>query len=225
MTLPPAPGPEGAAPACRPRTVPDPGRRRLGSALLAVPLARLAPAVAVLAPAAAAANEGIDVQRAALELTADGEAWMLAADFAVPLSPRVDEAVSRGVPLYFAVDFVLLRPRWYWFDERAVDITRTWRLAYHALTREYRLSTGGGLPQRFYTLAEAMAALSRVRGWRVVDAARVRGGTFEASVRMRLDLSQLPKPFQVGALTDRDWNLQSEWKRFLFNPEIPKSVQ
>ena len=41
---------------------------------------------------------------------------------------------------------------------------------------------------------------------------------------MRLDVSQLPRPFQVSAMTERDWNLQGEWKRFPFNPETAKSA-
>ena len=55
--------------------------------------------------------------------------------------------------------------------------------------------------------------------WTVIDAARVSAGSgYEAQVRMRLDVSMLPKPFQVTAITNRDWNLQAEWKRFKFNP-------
>ena len=41
---------------------------------------------------------------------------------------------------------------------------------------------------------------------------------------MRLDTAQLPKPFQVNALTNREWTLSSEWKRFRFNPETTKSA-
>lgn len=187
--------------------------------LLALPAAAALGAL----PGVASAADAIAVQRAALEPSADGDAWLLAADFDIELGARLIDAVNRGVPLYFVVEFILWRPRWWWFDERTVDIARTWRLAYHALTRQYRLAVDG-LQQRFDTLDEALAALSHVRGWRVLDRERAAGGVFDASVRMRLDLSQLPKPFQVSALTERDWNLQSEWKRFPFNPETAKSA-
>ena len=33
---------------------------------------------------------------------------------------------------------------------------------------------------------------------------------------MRLDQARLPKPFQITALTDSDWNPQSEWKGLSF---------
>ena len=191
---------------------------------MAAPLGPLA-AAAACAPRAAQARsaDSIEILRASLEPTVDGEAWALSADMALELGTRLIEAVNRGVPLYFVADFVLVRPRWWWFDERMVDVSQTWRLSYHALTRQYRLLLNG-LQQPFDTLDEALAALSRMRGWRVIERERARGGTFEASVRMRLDVSQLPKPFQVSAITERDWNLQSEWKRFPFNPETAKSA-
>jgi len=49
----------------------------------------------------------------------------------------------------------------------------------------------------------------------VVDADALDEGTvYEAAIRMRLDVSQLPKPFQINALASRDWNLSSEWFRW-----------
>ena len=42
--------------------------------------------------------------------------------------------------------------------------------------------------------------------------------SYEAGVRMRLDTAQLPKPFQLTAITNRDWALASDWKRFNFTP-------
>jgi len=96
--------------------------------------------------------------------------------------------------------------------------TQTHRLSYHALTRQYRVLLNG-VPQAFGTLADALDAMSRLRGWRVMPRDRVRGGTpYEGWVRLRLDTAQLPKPFQISALTNRDWNPQSEWKRFPFTP-------
>lgn len=173
----------------------------------------------------AVANDAIAVTSVRLEPSTDGEAWTLSGDFYIPLSSQLEDAVNRGVPLYFVVEFALTRPRWYWWDERTATATQTYRLAYHALTRQYRL-TISGFQQMFPTLAEAVATMSRIRGWRVVAAESVDpGGTYDAQIRMRLDISQLPKPFQVTAITNRDWNPQAEWKRFSFSPQIARSVQ
>jgi hypothetical protein len=171
---------------------------------------------AALAAASAARADEIEVADARLVATEDGV--VLAADFAFELNPRLAEAVTNGVPLYFAVEFELMRPRWYWFDEKAAAKRLQLRLSYHALSRYYRLSTGV-LQQNYPTLEEALNVLRRVRNWQVVDrGAGLTDANYEAAVRMRLDVTLLPKPFQLSALTSRDLNLESPWKRFGFRP-------
>ena len=131
---------------------------------------------------------------------------------------------QNGVALYFVVEFELVRPRWYWFDERAVASRLQYRLTYHPLSRQYRLWTGN-LHQPFISLAEALRVLGRVRSWVVLDRDQVSPDkTYEAAVRMRLDTTQLPKPFQVSAITNREWTLTSDWKRFVFVPSLAPVV-
>jgi len=123
--------------------------------------------------------------------------------------------VANGVPLYFRVDFELTRRRWYWFDDTAASRRVHLRLSYHALSRQYRLSTGP-LQQSFPTLEEALNVLKRVRNWLVVDrTVSFSDADYEAAVRIRLDTTLLPKPFQLSALTGRDLQLESPWKRFI----------
>lgn len=187
-----------------------------------LPAAMAAPAL-LLAPRAARA-EGMEVLRAGIEPAIDGEGWLLAADVAMQMSPRLEEAVSRGIPLYFVADFSLWRGRWWWFDDRVAEASQTWRLSYHALTRSWRV-TVNGYTSRHASLQEAVDTITRIRGWRVLERGSVRSGTpYEGTLRLRLDVSQLPKPFQLTALNERDWNLQTEWKRFPFNPETARSV-
>jgi len=168
----------------------------------------------VLALAAHAAS--IDVGQVRLDPTDEG--YAVNADFKVELSPRIEEALQSGVALYFNVEFELVRPRWYWFDERTVVSRLQYRLTYHPLSRQYRLWTGN-LHQPFQTLDEALRVLGRVRGWVVLERDQVSPErSYEAGVRMRLDTAQLPKPFQLTAITNRDWALASDWKRFNFTP-------
>ena len=158
----------------------------------------------------------IEVTDARLSATEDGVA--LAADFSFELGPRLAEIVVNGVPLYFAVEFELTRPRWYWFDEKTASRRLQLRLSYHALSRQYRLSTGV-LQQNYPTLDEALKVLRRVRNWMVVDrSVGLSEANYEAAVRMRLDVALLPKPFQLSALTSRELNLESPWRRFAFRP-------
>jgi hypothetical protein len=158
--------------------------------------------------------EVIDARLAASE----EEGLLLSADFAFEFNPRLSEAVANGVPLSFVVEFELKRPRWYWFDENAVSRRTQLRLSYHALSRQYRVSTGP-LHQNFSTLDDALDVVRRLRNWQVLDgSATLSGSSYEAAVRMRLDPAQLPKPLQLSALTNRELRLESPWKRFIFLP-------
>ena len=156
----------------------------------------------------------IDITNAQIEASDDG--YVLSADFSFELNQRLEEAVTKGVVLHFALEFELVRPRWYWLDEKVLSRSMTYRLSYHALTRQYRLSTGG-LHQSFDSLAEALRMLSRLRNWVIVekgaDNSGVRPGeVLTAALRLRLDVAQLPRPFQISALGNRDWSLASDWK-------------
>lgn len=165
----------------------------------------------LLVPAFAWAAE---VQIANPQLTPTEEGYVVSADFRFELKPRLEEAVARGVVLYFVVDFEMTRERWYWLDETVIARSLTYSLSYHALTRQYRLSTGG-LHQTFATLSEALAVLSRLRNWLVIDKgeAGVRPGeSYQVALRLRLDPAQLPRPFQITALGNKDWALASDWK-------------
>lgn len=160
----------------------------------------------------AAWADEIEIHEARLEQGEDG--LTVSADFAFDFNARLEQLVTNGVPLYFVVEFELSQPRWYWFDEKTASRRLQTRLSYHALSRHYRLSTGL-LQQNYASLGEALSVLRRVRHWQVLDRGVVLGdGTYQAAVRMRLDLTLLPKPFQVSALTSREWHLESDWKRF-----------
>ena len=176
-------------------------------------IAFLVAAMLAAALAEPARADDIEVRDVALRRSAEG--MLLDADFAFDLTPRLAEVVANGVPLYFRVDFELTRGRWYWFDETAAERRLQLRLSYHALSRQYRLSTGA-LQQSFPSLEEALDVLKRVRNWLVVDRdVRLADADYEAGVRMRLDTALLPKPFQLSALTGRDLQLESPWKRFI----------
>ena len=169
---------------------------------------------AVFAPAALA--EGIAVTSATIEPADDG--WNLEAAFDMQFSQRLEEAVNRGVPLYFVVEFELSRPRWYWFDEKPVQLSQTYKISYTPLLRQYRL-TIGSVYQNFTRFEEVTRVLSRLRGWHVADkGALKKDQVYQAAVRMRLDTAQLPKPFQLNAIASRDWTLASDWHRWTITP-------
>lgn len=160
--------------------------------------------------------EGIEVRKAMLVIADDG--YVLDANFGIALTPPLEEALNKGVSLYFLFEFELIRSRWYWFNEKIANTQQRYRLSYNALTRQYRIGAGN-LYQNFHTLGEALDVMSRVR--RREDAepgALARNETYTAAVRLRLDTTQLPKPFQINALGSRDWNIGSDWYRWTVTP-------
>lgn len=172
-------------------------------------------ALACAAPYGARADE-IDVVDA--RLAASEEGLLLSADFAFEFSARLQEAVANGVPLHFVVEFEMTQPRWWWFDQATASRRTQWRLSYHALSRQYRLSSGA-LHQYFGTLDEALEVMRRLRNWLVLEqSVQLTGSQYEVAVRMRLDTAQLPRPLQVSALTSRELRLESAWRRFIYLP-------
>jgi hypothetical protein len=200
---------DGAAPGASPL------RRLLCAALVA-----LGALLGLSAPAGA--SDRIEVRSVELRPAADGDGLALDATFDFDLPWALEDAVSRGVPLYFVVEFELYRSRWYWFDERRATASLTYRLSYSPLTREYRLARGT-LALPFDTLGEALATLRRVGNWNVIErGALPPGPSYWAQVRMRLDTAQLPRPFQIGAITSRDWTLVSEWRNVPVRPDLAR---
>ena len=170
--------------------------------------------IVVAAPLALA--DGIAVKSASLDPVDD--AWQLSAEFDITFSPRLEEAVNRGVPLYLVVDFEVARPRWYWLDEKPIQLSQTYKVSYTPLLRQYRLSVGNQY-QNFTRLEEVTRVLSRLRNLQVAKAGSfTKGVAYQAGIRMRLDTAQLPKPFQLDALASRDWSLSSDWYRWNVTP-------
>ena len=171
--------------------------------------------LAFAAPLAARAN-GIEVQKAAVFTAEDG--YTLEAEFEITLTHALEDVLNKGVPLYFTLEFELIRPRWYWFNEKITYARQQYRLSYNALTRQYRVGVGR-LYQNFASLPEGLAFMSRVRMREIAEAAALsKGGSYTAALRMRLDTSQLPRPFQVSAVGSRDWSMSSDWHRWTVSP-------
>ncbi len=166
--------------------------------------------------AAPAQADGIEVKKAALVAAEDG--YFLEADFDIALTPTLEDALNKGVPLYFLLEFELIRPRWYWLNEKLANARQQYRMSYYALTRQYRVGVGT-LYQNFSSLPEALEALSRVRLREIAEPGALgKGSSYTAALRLRLDTSQLPRPFQIGVVGSRDWSLSSDWHQWTISP-------
>lgn len=164
------------------------------------------------------AAESIEIVEAHLEDSAEG--YRLAATYSFDLSRGLEDALTRGIPLYFTTEIEINKPRWYWFDAKEVSESQTIRISYNVLTRQYHAAITGRLQQSFATLDDALSMVRRPNRWVIADRNTLKiGQTYEVAVRMQLDVAQLPKPFQVHAMNSSDWRLSSSWKRFTYTAE------
>jgi hypothetical protein len=176
----------------------------------------LAFAVLALLFALPARAERIEVRASNIDLRDDH--YVLDADFDIALTSTLEDILAKGVPLNFLLEAEVIRPRWYWFNDKVAHLAQQYKLAYNSLTRQYRVSLGT-LYQNFPTLDEALRFLGSVRNMPVAEkSALAQGTSYQGAVRLRLDVSQLPKPFQITALGSREWNLSSDWQRVPVTP-------
>ena len=163
------------------------------------------------------AQAKIDTQYAAMTRHSDG-VYALNADFRLSLPNQLKDAINHGTPLSFQVEFKLARPRWYWSNEDMITVNREQRVSYNSLTREYRVTTGTS-QYRYSTLSEALLNVSRISQWRILSPNQLQTGEqYQASLRVYLNTSKLPRTYQLNSLTNQGWGLNSGWYNFNFTP-------
>ncbi len=203
-------------------------RARLGRALERALLGALAGCLLALTPPALAQAPGTEITQ--LRLERGDEGVLLSAYVKFELPAIIDEALDKGIPMFFVADAVVFRDRWYWYDKEVATAARHMRLSYQPLTRRWRLivspspigNSGLALGQTFETREEALAAVQGISHWKIAELKDIDPDTrYNVDFRFRLDVSQLPRPFQIGAMGQADWHLSAERNQRLPN-ESPK---
>lgn len=145
----------------------------------------------------------------AFEVTQDDEGVSLSYSLNFELSRSVEDALNKGVPLYFLAEAEVYRERWYWRDKRVAHATRLWRIAFQPLTSSYRV-TFGGLNMTYNSQSEALAAMRRTVRWKVAETGQIEPGKHYVEFSFRLDTTLLPRPMQIGISGQPDWSLSVE---------------
>ena len=162
------------------------------------------------------------VTQAAIHVTPQG--YVLDGDVNIVLNSTLEDALNRGINLYFLLELELTRPRNWWFDETIAEPVRKLRIYYHLLLRRYVVETGY-TTRTAATLGEALAMLGRVDSWQVLDRGALQAGhRYDARLRLRLDTSQLPRPLSIGAVSGDKWELVTPWYAWSFDaPAVPSA--
>ena len=170
-------------------------------------------------PSAAAPTE---ITQLRVERADDGVYLSANVRFDVPAV--VEDALLKGIAIFFVVEADIYRDRWYWTDPRVASAARTLRLAYQPLTGRWRVNIVSGLitsssglratlNQNYDTLPEALSAIQRLTRWKIADASEIEvDANYALELNFRLDLSQLPRPFQIGVAGQRDWTISAQLK-------------
>jgi Domain of unknown function (DUF4390) len=145
----------------------------------------------------------------AFEVIQDDDGVLLSYSLNFELSRSVEDALNKGVPLYFLAEAEVYRERWYWRDKRVAHATRLWRIAFQPLTSSYRV-TFGGLNMTYNSQAEALAAMRRTVRWKVAETGQIEPGKHYVEFNFRLDTTLLPRPMQIGISGQPDWSLSVE---------------
>jgi hypothetical protein len=178
-------------------------------------LAVLAILLALAAPVWAQST-GAEITQ--LNLERGEESVLLSATVSFDLPPVVEDALAKGIPMFFVAEAGVFRDRWYWYDKQVSFAARHMRLSYQPLTRRWRLvvsptpvgNSGLALGQTFDTREEALAAVQHISHWKIADLAEIDADArHNVDFRFRLDVSQLPRPFQIGAVGHADWSISA----------------
>ncbi|HEX2389555.1 MAG TPA: DUF4390 domain-containing protein [Casimicrobiaceae bacterium] len=181
-------------------------RRRVLALLLALAAMAVRPAHADTIPVVSA------------QLRAEEGEILLSAEFDFALTPALEQALEKGIPLYFTIEAEITRARPLWFPEKIAEWSITYRVSYSSLTRQYRVASGP-FGQAFESLDDVQRFIGHVTSRPVARADDLtKGVRYDVALREKLDVNQLPKPFQINALASREWQLSSDWHRFTFTP-------
>lgn len=167
------------------------------------------------------AVDAATVEISALRVDRAEDGLYLSATLNFELPSAVQDALFKGVPMTFVSEVDVYRDRWYWYDKRVATATRSVRVAFQPLTRRWRISvangtvaspaTGIALTQHFDTFNETFIAVRRIARWKIVDLTDIDiEQRHNIDYRFRLDVSQLPRPLQIGVVGQNEWNLSSE---------------
>ena len=177
-------------------------------------------------------SQAPSVQVGDLSVERQDEAYDLSTTLGFELPAPVEDALGKGVALYFLSQAETFKERWYWYEKSVALQERHYRLSYHPLSRQWRLLSsskpipnsglGVTLGVAYDDLQSALFAVKRLSNWRIANASDIESGAkYHVDFRFKLDLTQFPRPLQIGTLGDNEWNL-SATKSQRLSVEPPK---
>jgi len=185
-------------------------------------------ALSLVVPSLAQADTPVELQ--ALKLERQDSALYMSGTWQFEMPAALEDALLKGITLYFVSEVNISQERWYVYNQRVAHAERHVRLFYQPLTRRWRVNIspqpfnvsglGMSLGQSYDTAEEAMGAVRRILQWRIADASDYNPDAKQSiNINFKLDLKQLPRPLQIGAAGQSDWNISfSKTQRLELGP-------
>jgi len=151
------------------------------------------------------------------EINSQFEAYFLNADFDLSFNDDLDEAIKKGIPVNFIIEFELKKPRKYWFDEEVTKKTKEILLTYHALSKQFTLTESENRLIAFDNLTQAKNELKKIKNWRIFDKSQIDDTEkYSAYLQVKLDQTKLPKQLQADITSNQEWQLASKQFQWTF---------
>jgi Domain of unknown function (DUF4390) len=134
----------------------------------------------------------------------------------LPLNPRIEEALSKGIPIDVLIEVNLVKHRWWWRNRAVTDLVLRRRIQFHALSRQYLVSGlhGHDPSESFGSLSQALAHAGTFDEFTIPLTAKKEieaGGRYLLLLRARLDIEALPMLMRPLAYATPSWRLNTGW--------------
>lgn len=140
---------------------------------------------------------------------------LLSGNLDLALSDKVEEAVSKGIPLDIDIELRLYQTRPIFWAKRISEWTLRRQIRYHALSGQYLVSEKKGGVENLENFTSLPQALLHMGSLNDLELALEQEIPFKQPLvleaRASLDIESLPAPLRPVAYTSLDWHLNSGW--------------
>jgi len=164
------------------------------------------------APRADAANFSVK----SVQSTLDNRVLHVNARFELPVNPRIEEALSKGIPIDVVIDVGMAKNRWWWWNRVITDRILRRRIQFHALSRQYLVSglLENDASESFGSLGQALVYAGTLDKYRIVITAKKEieaDARYLLVLRARLDIEALPMLMRPLAYATPSWRRSTGW--------------
>jgi hypothetical protein len=164
------------------------------------------------APRADAANFKVKSAQATL----NDRTLHVNARFDLPVNPRIEEALSKGIPIDVVIQVNMEKHRWWWRNRVITDTVVRRRIQFHALSRQYLVSgmREDDPSESFGSLSQALAQAGTLDEFKLFLTAKKEieaDARYLLLLRAHLDIEALPMLMRPLAYATPSWRRNTGW--------------